>query len=63
MHSFAPDRTDRCRLIIDTRYQPVAQDKDKRFFAKAASRWAIFNRGRNLYSHGEIAPGRRSELR
>ncbi len=34
MHSFAPDRTDRYRLIIDTRYQSVGQEKDKFFLKK-----------------------------
>ena len=34
MHSSAPNRTDRYRISIDTRYQPATQEKGERFFGE-----------------------------
>ena len=34
MHSSIPNRTNRYRISIDTRYQPADEEKDDRFFGE-----------------------------
>lgn len=39
MHSSAPNRSDRYRISIDTRYQLASEEKDERFFFKEDGTW------------------------
>ena len=47
MHSSAPNRSDRYRISIDTRYQLACEDKDDRFFFREDGSWLgnFYNKG------------------
>lgn len=47
MHSSAPNRSDRYRISIDTRYQLACEEKDNRFFFREDGNWLgnFYNKG------------------
>ncbi|MDE0685694.1 MAG: phytanoyl-CoA dioxygenase family protein, partial [Candidatus Poribacteria bacterium] len=47
MHSSAPNRSDRYRISIDTRYQLAREEKDDRFFFREDGSWLgnFYNKG------------------
>ena len=47
MHSSAPNRSNRYRISIDTRYQLASEDKDDRFFFREDGSWLgnFYNKG------------------
>ncbi len=47
MHSSAPNRSDRYRISIDTRYQLACEEKDDRFFFREDGSWLgnFYNKG------------------
>ena len=55
MHSSVPNRTDRYRISIDTRYQLAAEEKDERFFGPDG-KWLgnFYNQGANYTSMEEM---------
>ena len=47
MHSSAPNRSNRYRISIDTRYQLAGAEKDNRFFFREDGTWLgnYYNKG------------------
>ena len=56
MHSSAPNRSDRYRISIDTRYQLASDEKDDRFFFREDGSWLgnFYNKGVNYKSMTEL---------
>ncbi|MXY27008.1 phytanoyl-CoA dioxygenase family protein [Candidatus Poribacteria bacterium] len=56
MHSSAPNRSDRYRISIDTRYQLACEEKDDRFFFREDGSWLgnFYNKGASYRPIGEL---------
>ena len=56
MHSSAPNRSDRYRISIDTRYQLASDEKDDRFFFREDGTWLgnFYTKGANYKPMAEL---------
>ena len=59
MHSSAPNRSDRYRISIDTRYQLAREKRDNRFFFREDGSWLgkFLQQRRKLQTDGRTPPG------